>query len=108
MKRDTAWAGKGTGYNMHWIETDQRHEDVTTWVDTENNVIYGRISSLSLFSVMIPLPSPPLGGKAASINISIHNPELQIPLIWLTTGILSLALVVVYVKRRKRHTEINS
>jgi len=51
---------------------------------------------------------PPVGGKAISIDKSIIKPELQTPWIGLTTIILSLALVVVYVKKRKRNTEINS
>jgi len=58
--------------------------------------------------IIAPSPPPPVGGKATPINIPMNKPELQAPWIWLTTIILSLAVTVVYVKKRKRHTEINS
>jgi hypothetical protein len=51
---------------------------------------------------------PPVGGKVLPINMPIIKPELQTPWIWLTAIILSLAVTVVYVKKRKRHTEIIS
>jgi len=51
---------------------------------------------------------PSVGGKANPIDIPLGNPELQIPWIWLSTIILPLVLAVVYVKKRKRNTEIIS
>ena len=36
---------------MHWSSEDQ-WEDITTWIDTVNNIIYGEVSSLSEFAVM--------------------------------------------------------
>jgi hypothetical protein len=54
-----------------------------------------------------PIPKP-VGGKATPINIPMTKPELQTPWIWLTTIILSLAVTVVYVKKRKRNTRIIS
>jgi len=54
-------------------------------------------------------PAPePVGGKATPINIPMNKPETPALWIWLTTIMLSLVLTVVYVKKRKRHTEINS
>jgi len=40
---------------MHWNETAMQWEDVTTWVDTLNNIIYGEFSSLSLFAIVEPV-----------------------------------------------------
>jgi hypothetical protein len=50
----------------------------------------------------------PVGGEATPIYIPINNPEMPTLLIWLTTIILSFVVTVVYVKRRKRNTEISS
>jgi len=50
----------------------------------------------------------PVGGKATPINIPLNKPETSTLWIGLTTIILSLAVTVVYVKKSKRHTEINS
>jgi parallel beta-helix repeat protein len=36
---------------MHW---DGEWVDVTTWVDTENNIIYGEVTHLSLFIIIEP------------------------------------------------------
>ena len=52
--------------------------------------------------------TPSVGGKATPINIPLNKSELQIPWIWLSTIILSLVVTVVYVKKRKRNTEIIS
>jgi len=55
------------------------------------------------------LPPPkPVGGKATPINIPMNKPETPTLWIWLSTIILSLIVTVVYVKKRKRNTEINS
>ena len=54
------------------------------------------------------VPLPPVGGKATPINIPVNKPETPTLWIWLTTIILSLVVTVVYVKKRKKHTEINS
>ena len=53
-------------------------------------------------------PPSPVGGKATPINIPMNQPETPALWTWLTTIILSLVLTVVYVKKRKRDTEINS
>ncbi len=37
---------------MHYNETTELWEDVTTWVDIINNIIYGEVSSLSTFAVI--------------------------------------------------------
>jgi len=54
------------------------------------------------------IPIIPIGGKAAPISMPIIKPQSQTPWIWLTTIILSLAVTVVYVKKRKRNPEIIS
>jgi len=36
----------------HWEESTEEWVDVTTWVDTENNAIYGIITHFSVFAVM--------------------------------------------------------
>jgi hypothetical protein len=38
----------------HWNETSDSWEDITTLVDTENNVIYGATNSLSIFGIRRP------------------------------------------------------
>jgi len=48
------------------------------------------------------VPPGPVGGKATPINIPINKLETPPLWIWLTTIILSLAVTVVYVKKRKR------
>jgi len=58
-------------------------------------------------AVCEPAPKP-VGGKATPINILTNKPETPTLWIWLTTIILSLVLTVVYVKKRKRNTEISS
>jgi len=50
----------------------------------------------------------PVGGKATPINIPMNRSETPPLWIWLTTIILSLAVTVVYVKKRKRDSETNS
>ena len=40
---------------MHWNPDAQRWTDITTWVDTANNIIYGQAASLSIFAVMEPI-----------------------------------------------------
>ncbi len=37
---------------MHWNEVTEMWEDSTTWVDTTNNIIYGQVSSLSIFAIL--------------------------------------------------------
>jgi len=40
---------------LHWNETSQQWENVTTGLDTEHNLIYGETSHLSVFAVIAPL-----------------------------------------------------
>ncbi len=40
----------------HWNETLQQWEDITTQVDTENNMVYGETASLSPFAIFKPFP----------------------------------------------------
>jgi len=67
----------------------------------------GWISTVEYDYICMHAPKP-VGGKATPINIPMNKPETPTLLIWLTTIILSLAVTVVYVKKRKRHTETNS
>jgi len=58
-------------------------------------------------AVYEPAPKP-VGGKATPINMPINSLELLTPYIGLTL-LLAVAVVTVgYVKKRRRHTEINS
>jgi len=57
-------------------------------------------------AVYTPTPTPPVGGKATPIDKVAVKPEF--PWIWLSTIILSLAVTIGYVKKRKRNTEIIS
>ncbi|MFX0139642.1 MAG: hypothetical protein ACFFDN_38740, partial [Candidatus Hodarchaeota archaeon] len=48
---------KGPEFNLelrHWNPESEEWEDVTTWIDTEKNIIYGEVTSLSIFAVMLP------------------------------------------------------
>ncbi len=36
----------------HWNSTTEEWEDITTWVDTENNIIYGEVTGFSIFAIM--------------------------------------------------------
>jgi hypothetical protein len=46
---------------MQWDNVENVWVDITTWVDTENNVIYGQTTHLSLFAVMLPIDlTPPI------------------------------------------------
>jgi len=70
---------------MHWNETLQEWVDITTDLDTENNVICGEARGLSLFAVMAPLvhniaiqdvsPTRTLIGqnRILSIQVAIKN-----------------------------------
>jgi hypothetical protein len=57
---------------MHWSETAGIWEDITTWVDTENNIIYGEITSLSQFAVMEPFVEVTIDIKPGSDPNSIN------------------------------------
>jgi len=81
----------------HWLEDGDTNRMKTVTMDT----------NIALTGVFTYVP-PPVGGKATPINIPLNKSELQIPWMWLTTIILSLVLTVVYVKKRKRKTQINS
>ncbi|MCK5560379.1 MAG: hypothetical protein KAJ51_07280, partial [Thermoplasmata archaeon] len=39
---------------MHWDETENNWLPITTWVDTENNIIYGETYHFSLFGILVP------------------------------------------------------
>ncbi len=43
---------------LHWNEDSEAWEDVTTWIDVENNIIYGEVSNLSIFAVMEAIITP--------------------------------------------------
>jgi parallel beta-helix repeat protein len=68
---------------MHWNEIQQQWIDITTYVDTENNLIYGETSGLSMFSVMLS-PNTAANnitfsrtvvsqGYSTTINVTIEN-----------------------------------
>jgi len=81
----------------HWLEDGDSNRVKTATMDTD----------ITLTAVYEPVPKP-VGGKAVPIDKLIIEPELQTPWMWLSTIILSLVLTLVYVKKRKRNTEIIS
>jgi parallel beta-helix repeat protein len=40
---------------LHWNQTSQQWENITTYVNTQENVIYGETSHLSTFAIIAPL-----------------------------------------------------
>jgi len=78
-----------------WLEDGDTNRIKTVTMDTN-------ITSTGVYA------SKPVGGKATPINIPMNKPETPTLWIWLSIIILSLVLTVVYVKKRKRHTKINS
>jgi parallel beta-helix repeat protein len=53
---------------MHWNNTLQRWIDITKYVDTENNLIYGETSTFSTFAIML---SPNMAVKNITISKTI-------------------------------------
>nr|MDO8081490.1 NosD domain-containing protein [Candidatus Freyarchaeota archaeon] len=52
---------------MHWDEELEVWVDVTTWVDVNNNIVYGEVTSFSVFVVMEPIDVTP---PTTSIDLS--------------------------------------
>jgi len=82
----------------HWLEDGDTNRIKTATVDT----------SITWTGVFTIVPPPPTGQETSPTIKLINEPESETPWIWLSTIILPLVLTVVYVKKRKRHTEINS
>jgi len=80
----------------HWLE------------DGDTNRIKTILLQGTTWTALYEPAPPPVGGKATPINIPLTKSETPTLSIWLMTIILSLAVTVVYVKKRKRHTEIFS
>ena len=53
---------------MHWNNTLQRWIDITKYVDTENNLVYGETSTFSTFAIML---SPNMAVKNITISKTI-------------------------------------
>jgi len=71
---------------MHWNPKAEQWEDVTTWVDTENNIIYGEVESLSIFTVMEPVIEVTIDIKPGSYPNSINlKSKGVVPVAVLTT-----------------------
>jgi len=103
----TEWLPEGS-YTLIMPETHNGY----VWSHWLENGDTNRIKTILLqgttwTAVYKPAPKP-VGGKATPITIPMNKPETPTLWIWLSTFILSLALTVVYVKKRKRKTEINS
>jgi len=56
---------------MQWDETLQQWIDITTYLDAENNVIYGEASHLSIFVIVTPLLAPPLSASISPPSASL-------------------------------------
>jgi len=65
---------------MQWDEAVQEWQDVTVSLDTVNNIIYGQVTSLSLFAVM----EPPLRARA---DINPETLNLKSNGMWITAHI---------------------
>jgi hypothetical protein len=52
---------KGNEKNLklkHWDAESEKWIEVTTWVDTDENIIYGEVESLSIFALFIDITPP--------------------------------------------------
>ena len=113
VSRTTPWSGtysEGASVSLvmpethdgyvwfHWLEDGDTNRIKTVTIDTD-------ITLTGVFTY-VP-PPPPVGGKATPINIPMNKPETPTFWIWLSTIIISFIATVLYVKKRKRHTEIN-
>jgi len=54
---------------MHWNETLQQWTNITTLVDTENNIIYGETDSFSLFALVTSTYGPGDVNKDGTVDI---------------------------------------
>jgi len=101
---------EGTSIIVEMPATHEGHEWSHWLEDGDTN----RIKTITLpgstwTAVYSPVSPPtPVGGKATPIVKVAVKPALQPPWMWLSTIILSLVATVVYIKKRKRNTEINS
>lgn len=58
---------------MHWDDDLGEWIDVTTFIDTENNIIYGETSSLSTFSIFQPDITPPTTKLVKKGSLGVDN-----------------------------------
>ena len=84
--------GEGNLRLMHW--TGSIWEDVTTSLDTENNIICGQVSHLSWFG--LASYSPAVGG----VKVSVNKAELVVPYIiaWI---LACIAIAGIYLSKRR-------
>ena len=53
----------------HWEDSSGDWVDVTTWVDTDGNIIYGEVSSLSKFAIMEDIVAPVITADLILLDI---------------------------------------
>jgi len=96
---------KTLGFKIWFFELDVGTDgvypdDTTDWqngLETEDGTKFGNLV------LAAPPPPPAVGGMAAPITISINEPSLLTPLIWLVSVIIfPIALTVVCVKLEKK------
>lgn len=81
---------------MQWNETSQQWTDITTHVDTENNIIHGETTHLSKFAIML---SVPVGGVWFPVNkLALLAPYIGLA----STIILAIAVTAIFFKYKKK------
>jgi hypothetical protein len=71
-----------------------------TWTATAEAKVQGEKIGDTLTFIVTTYPV--VGGKAIPIDVSLNNPEPQIPWIWLSMLILELAATTIFVKLKKK------
>jgi parallel beta-helix repeat protein len=102
----TEWLLEGS-YTLIMPETHNRYVWSHWLEDGDTNRIKTILLQGTTWTAVYESAPKPVGGKATPIYDITFEPELQPLWIWLSTIILSLAVAVVYVTKRKKHTQIN-
>ena len=102
----TEWLLEGS-YTLIMPETHNRYVWSHWLEDGDTNRIKTILLQGTTWTAVYESAPKPVGGKATPIYDITFEPELQPLWIWLSTIILSLAVAVVYVTKRKRHIKIN-
>jgi parallel beta-helix repeat protein len=71
---------------MQWDEALQEWVDITTYIDTENNVIFGETTHLSLFAIFAPFAPPlPIDETSPTTALTIGEPKYISDTTYVTT-----------------------
>jgi parallel beta-helix repeat protein len=58
---------------MHWSTENGQWEDITTWVDTVNKIIYGEVESLSIFALIIDITHPSITVETPGMGQALQD-----------------------------------